>query len=75
MAAVLRVDLCETKDLRVGQWATVLLLQSMQVLDFLWAQSQTFLLVIFLQIVHILDGLRLDVDCKDILIQAVIHAL
>ena len=75
MAAVLRVDLCETEDLRIGQWTTVFLLQSVQILDFLWAQSQTFLLVIFLQIVHILDRLGFDVDGKNVLVQSSVHTL
>ena len=75
MTAVLRVDLCEAEDLRISQRTAVLLLQSVQVFDLLRAQGQTFLLVVFLQIVHVLDGLRLDVDGEDALVEAVVHAL
>ena len=75
MTAVLRVDLCEAEDLRVRQRAPVLLLQSMQVFYFLRAQGQSFLLVVFLQIFHMLDGLRLDVDRKDALVEAAVHTL
>ena len=75
MTAVLRVDLCEAEDLRVRQRASVLLLQSVQVFDLLRAQGQAFLLVVFLQIFHMLDGLRLDVDREDVLVEAVVHAL
>ena len=75
MTAVLRVNLCETENLRVSQRTTILLLQSMQIFNLLRAQSQTFLLVIFLQIIHILDGLWLDINREDFLIQSFIHAL
>ena len=33
------------------------------------------MLVVFLQIVHILDGLWLNVDGEDVLVQTVVHAL
>ncbi len=75
MTAVLRVNLGKTKDFRVGQRTTVLLLQSVQIFNLLGTEGQTFLLVIFLQIVHILDGLGFDINCKDVLIQASVHAL
>ena len=47
----------------------------MQILNLLRTQGQTLLLVIFLQVVHILDGLWLDVDGEDVLVQSVVHAL
>ena len=75
MTTVLRVDLGETEDLRVGQRTTILFLQSVQVLDLLRAEGETFLLVVLFQIIHILDGLRLDVDRKNVLVQTVVHAL
>ena len=39
------------------------------------AQGQTFLLVVFLQIGHVLDGLRLDVYREDVLVQSCVHTL
>ena len=75
MTAVLGINLGETEDFRVGQRATVLLLQSVQVFNLFRTQSQALLLVVFLQVLHVLDGLRLDVDSKDGLINAVVHAL
>ena len=47
----------------------------MQIVHFLGRQSQTFLLVVFLKIVDILDGFRLVVDGKDFLVQTFIHTL
>ena len=75
VAAVLRVNLGEAEDLRVSQRATVLLLQSVQVLYLLGREGQTFLFVIFLQVFHVLDGLGLDVDGEDALVKPVVHAL
>ena len=75
VSAVLGVDLCEAEDLRVGQPPAVLLLQSVQVFDLLGREGQSLLLVVFLQILHVLDGLRLDVDGEDGLVEAVVHAL
>ena len=75
VTAMLRVDLCKAENLWVSQRTTILLLQTVQILYLLWAQGKAFLLVIFLQIIHILNGLRLDVDSKDVLIQSIIHAL
>ena len=75
MTTVLGIDLGETEDLRVCQWTTVLLLQSVQVFNLLRTQGQTFLLIVFLQVVYILDGLRLDVNRKDVLVEAIIHTL
>ena len=72
---MLRVDLGEAKYLRVRQRTAVLLLQSVQVFNLLGREGQTLLLVVLFQIVHILDGLRLDIDRKDVLIQTMIGAL
>ena len=47
----------------------------MQVFDFLRTQCQTFRLVVFLQILHVLDRLRLDVHGEDALVQSFIHTL
>ena len=75
VAAVLRVDLCETEDLRVGQRPAVLLLNLVQVLHLLGRECQSLLLVILLKIFDVLDGLGLDIHGEDVLVQSVVHAL
>ena len=75
MAAVLGVNLGEAEDLAVCQRTAVLLLQSVQVFYLLGTEGQTFLLVVFLQVLNVLDGFRLDVDGEDALVQTVVHTL
>ena len=75
MTAVLRVNLCKTENLRIGKRTTILFLQAVKIFNLLWAKSQTFLLIILLQIIHILNGLGLDVNSKNVLVQAIIHTL
>ena len=75
MATVLRVDLCETEDLTVGKRALQLLLDLMQVFNLLRTKCQTFLFVVFLQVLHVFDRLWLDVHGEDALVQTLIHAL
>ena len=75
VAAVLRVDLREAENLRVGQRAAELFLNLVQILYFLGRQRQTFLLVVFLKVVNVLDRLRLVVDGEDILVESVVHSL
>ena len=75
MTAVLGVNLCKAEDFRVGQRTAILLLQSVQVFYFLGTQGQSFLFVILFQILHMLDGLGLDVDGEDRLVDSVVHAL
>ena len=75
VAAVLGVDLGKAENLAVGQRASVLLLQSVQVFYFLGRKGKAFLLVVFFKILYVLDGLGLDVDGEDVLIQTLVHAL
>ena len=75
MTAVLGVDLGKTENLGVCQRTTVLFLNLMEVLNLLRREGESFLLVILFQIVHILDGLRLDIDGENLLIQPVVHTL
>ena len=75
MTAVLRVDLCETKDLAVGQRTAYLLLHIVEILDFFGREGQTFLLVILFEVFYMFDGLGLMVHGEHILVQPVIHAL
>ena len=72
---MLRVNLCKTEYLRVCQRTTVLLFYLMEICYFFRTQRQTFLLVVFLKIINILDWLWLQVDCENLLVQSVIHAL
>ena len=75
VAAVLGVDLGKTEDFGVGQRTAQLLFHLMQVFYFFRTQGQTFLLVVFLQVGHVLDGLRLDVHREDVLVQSCVHTL
>ena len=47
----------------------------MQILNFFRRQRQTFLLVVFLKVVNVLDRLRLVVNSEDALVESVVHAL
>ena len=47
----------------------------MQICYLLLRESQTLLLVVFLKVLHVLDGLWLDIYRKDILVQPLIHTL
>ena len=75
VAAMLRVNLGETKDFRVGQRTAVGLFYLVQILHFIGREGESFLLVVFLQILHALDGLGLDVNGKDALVEPFIHTL
>ena len=75
VAAVLGVDLCKTKYLRVGQPTAHVLLHLFQVGDFLRAECQSLLLVVGFQVVDMLDGLRLNVHAEHLLRQAVVESL
>ena len=75
MTAMLGIDLCETEHLRIRQLTPQLAFHLMQVFDFLWRKSQSFLFVIFFQILYIHDGSRLDINRKNILVQTLIHTL
>ena len=75
VAAVLRVDLGKAEDFRVGQPASVLLLQSVQVFYLLGRKGESLLFVVFLKVLHILDGFGLDVNREDVLVKTVVHAL
>ena len=75
MTAVLRVNLGKTENLGVCQRTTVLLFNLMQVFNLLRTKSKTFLLVVFFQIVYVLDRLWLDVHREDVLVQTVVHTL
>ncbi len=75
VAAVLRVDLCETEDLGVGEWTSVLLLYLVQIFNLFRTQGKTFLLIVFLNVLHVLDRLGLVVDGEDGLVETFVHTL
>ena len=75
VAAVLRIDLRKAKDLTVGERTSVLLLNLMEVGYLLGAQCQSLLLIVLLDVLHMLDRLRLVVDGEDGLVQSIVHAL
>ena len=72
---MLRVNLCETKHLRVRQLSAQLPLYLMQVLDFLRRECQTFLLIVLFQILDVENRSGLDIHREDVLIQTLVHAL
>ncbi len=75
MAAVLGVNLCEAENLGVSERTAQLSLHLVKVLYLLGRKGKSLLLVVFLKILHVLDGLGLDVNGEDVLVQAVVHAL
>ena len=72
---MLAVDLCEAEDLRVRQLAPQLFLDLVQVFDFLGRECQSLLLIVFLQILNLLDGSGLDVHREDFLVQSLVETL
>ena len=72
---MLGVNLGEAENLGVREPPPVLSLQTMQIVYLLRRECQSLLLIIGLQILHILDRLRLYVDCEDILMESFIHTL
>ena len=75
VTAVLRVDLREAENLGVGKRASVFLLYLVKIPYLFRTQRKAFLLVVFLDVLHMLDGLGLMIDSEDGLVQAVVHAL
>ena len=75
VAAMLGVNLCKAEHLRVSKLTSQLAFHLVQVFNLLWTQCQTLLLIVFLQIVDMLDGSRLYVDSKNLLVQFLIPAL
>ena len=75
VTAVLRVDLCKTEDFTVGERASILLLQLVEISHFVFAESKTFFLVVLFEVIYILDRFWLVVDGEHILSDTVVHAL
>ena len=72
---MLGVDLRKAEDFAVCQRAAVLLLNLLQILDFLGREGQAFLLVVSGQVFHIFDGLWLDVHREHTLVQTFVYTL
>ena len=72
---MLRIDLCKTEHLGVGQFSAKLSFHLVEILDFLWTQCQSFLLVVFLQVLDVENRSRLDVHRKNVLVKTFVHAL
>ena len=75
VAAVLGVDLGESEDFRIREFAAQLALHLVEILYLLWAQRQSFLLVVFLQVLDVENGGRLDFHGEHLLVQTFVHTL
>ena len=72
---MLGVNLRKTKHFRVGQSSAELLAEAFEVLDFLLAECEAFLLVVLAHVVDIHHGVGLLGDCEHILVNVLIHTL
>ena len=72
---MLAVYLGKAENLAVGELTSELSFHSMQVFYLLGRQGEAFLLVVFLQIVDVDDGLRLAVGGEDVLPEALVEPL
>ena len=75
VSAMLRIDLREAENLRIGQFSAVFLLDFVQIGDFLRRQRESFLFVVRLQVVDVANRLRLDVNRENLLVETVVFAL
>ena len=75
VAAVFRVDLRETENFRVSQFASQVIFHLFQVVHFLFGECKPFFLVIGFEVFNVDDRFRLAIGGKHILIQAFVHAL
>ena len=75
MAAMFGIDLSESENFRVGQPASQILFNLLQIVHFLFRECQAFLFVVFFEVVDIYNGLGLDVYGEYILVEPMIHAL
>ena len=67
--------MCEAKHLAVRQFSSQLTFHLVQILNLLWRECQTFLLVVFLQILDVENRGGLDIHREDVLVQTLVHAL
>ena len=75
VTAVLRVDLGKTEDFAVGERATILFLQLVEISHLVLAEGKTLFLVILFEVIDVLDRFWLMVDGEDGLVDAVVHTL
>ncbi len=75
VAAMFGVNLGKPEHFGVGQLTSELLLHTVQILYLGRREGKSLLLVIGFEVADMLNGCGLDVNGKDALIQAVVHAL
>ena len=75
VTAMLRVDLGETEHFRVSQLTPQLTFHIVEVCDFLRTQRQSFLLIVFFQVLNVKNWGRSDFDGEYILVQTAVHTL
>ena len=75
VAAVLRVDLGETIHLTVGELASDLLGNALEIGDLLIAEGQTLLGIVGGNVVDMLQRLGLPVDGEHLLVEVMVHGL
>ena len=67
--------MCETEDFAVGERASVLFLQLVEISYFVLAEGKTLFLVILLEVIDVLDRFWLVVHGEHILSDTVVHTL
>ena len=75
VATVFGVDLCETEDFRVSQFASQVTFYLFQVVHFFFRESQTFFFIVGFEVFDIDDGFRLAVGGEYVLVESFVHAL
>ena len=75
VAAVLGVELRETKDLTVGEGATELALHTVEIFDLCGRKCESFLLIVGVEIVDRANGFGRVVDSEKRVVQSVVNSL
>ena len=75
MAAVLGIELCEAKDLTVGERAAELSLHAVEIVDLGGRKCQSFLLIVGVEIIDGANGFGRMVDGEKRFVQSVVDAL
>ena len=75
VTAVFRIELCEAKDLTVGEGATELALHTVEIVDLGGRKCQSFLLIVGVEIIDGANGFGRMVDGEKRFVQSVVDAL
>ena len=75
VTAVFRIELCEAKDLTVGEGATELALHTVEIVDLGGRKCQSFLLIVGIEIIDGANGFGRMVDGEKRFVQSVVDAL